>query len=131
MNDRTLRGVLEIMTQTPGIRACALVRTGSGEIWHHAGHVPELRDMARVAAGHWELQRRLGKTFRSLGPLAVGILIHADGRLTLLPCGDQLILLTVTDPNPSLDWDKLQRRAHNLARFIARSSGTTPQRGAG
>ncbi|MCK9515398.1 MAG: hypothetical protein WCZ18_06130 [Ottowia sp.] len=121
MNDKTLRGVLEIMTQTPGIRACALVKTTTGTIWHRAGDAPELAEMAHAAAEHWELYRGRGRTFRGMGPLVAGIMIHEDGRMTLLPCGNQLILLILTDQNPSLDWDKLQRRAHNLARFIARS----------
>ena len=123
MNDKALRGVLEIMTQTPGIRACALVKTDSGEIWHQAGEATELADMALLAAEHWELQRRLGGTFGSMGPPTASIMVHTDGRMTLLPCGKRLILLAVTDQNPNLDWEKLQRRTHNLARFIERSAG--------
>ena len=129
MNDKALRGVLEIMTQTPGIRACALVRTVSGDVWLHAGNAPELDEMARAAAEHWQLHGRRSKAFQSMGPLTAGIMIHMDGRLTLLPCGNELILLTVTDPNPSLDWERLQRRAHNLARFITRSASAAAQRG--
>lgn len=36
--------------------------------------------------------------------MKAGIVIHADGRMTLLPCGSRLILLTITDRNPNLDW---------------------------
>ena len=45
-------------------------------------------------------------------------MMHVRGRITLLPCGTGMLLVTVTRQGRDVDWDEWQRRTHKLAAMV-------------
>ena len=45
-------------------------------------------------------------------------MVHRNGRLTLLPCGQGMLLLALTGPRTSLDWAQWQKQTKVLATLV-------------
>lgn len=120
MSEQAVRTMLGTMAETPGLHGCALVEVQSGMVWHQVGHITDLQFLTEAASDYWRLSGRLTEQFDPLGPLEAGVMIHARGRITLLPCGQGMVLLALTDKNPRIDWHHWQQRASQLARLVDR-----------
>ena len=118
MKQQRLREALDAMARTPGVDGCALVEIDAGMVWHHAGFTDDIRTFAEAASDYWRLYTRLAPQFDQLGDLRASIMVHTQGRLTLLPCGKGMLLLALTRHRSDLDWKQWQRATRELALLV-------------
>ena len=89
---------LQHLAATPGVRLCALVDTQTGMVWLAAGEQQGMDSLLEAARDYWRVHQRHGMAFDTLGA-AIGItVLHEAGSVNLLPCGQELVLVTVADP---------------------------------
>lgn len=118
MKQKQLRDALESMAALPGLEGCALVEIEAGMVWHYAGQIDGVQTFAEAASDYWRLYHRLADQFKGLGDLKASVMMHADGRITLLPCGTGMLLVTLTRQNAAIDWTLWQEKTKELARFV-------------
>ena len=120
MTQQALRDALEGMAALPGVDGCALVEVDAGMVWHHAGQIEGVQTFAEAASDYWRLYGRLAGQFQDLGELRASVMMHARGRITLLPCGSGMLLVALTRPKSGLDWAQWQDKARQLAQLVDR-----------
>ncbi len=118
MKQTQLKQALEAMARTPGVDGCALVEIEAGMVWHHAGSIEDVQTFAEAASDYWRLHNRLAPQFAKLGDLRASIMIHTQGRLTLLPCGKGMLLLALTRHQTTMDWTQWQKQTRKLALLV-------------
>lgn len=118
MKSRQLREALESMASVQGLEGCALVEIEAGMVWHHAGHIEGVATFAEAASDYWRLYQRLSGQFKDLGELRASVMMHAQGRITLLPCGTGMLLVTLTRQTANIDWAVWQEKTRELARLV-------------
>jgi predicted regulator of Ras-like GTPase activity (Roadblock/LC7/MglB family) len=106
------------MAGLPGVVGCALVETETGMVWQSAGGIDELTVLAEAASDYWRLHHRLQTSFERLGKLRACVMMHAAGRITLLPCGSGTLLVAVTHEPSGVDWRQWQVRTRQLAAIV-------------
>jgi len=102
----------------PGVRACALVDSGSGLIWHREP-LGELEALWEAAVDHWRLHRRLSGHFSALGEAGAIVTYHRGATLAMLPClaEPEVILICVAAPS-AVEWKAWQDEARALGRSL-------------
>lgn len=118
MKEKQLRDALESMASTPGLEGCALVEIEAGMVWHHAGHIQGVQTFAEAASDYWRLYTRLADQFKDLGGLRASVMMHTHGRITLLPCGTGMLLVTLTRQQSGVDWSAWQEKTKELAQLV-------------
>lgn len=118
MSQAKLRDALNAMAALPGLEGCALVEIEAGMVWHHAGRIDGVQHLAEAASDYWRLYHRLAHQFHDLGELRAQVMMHAQGRLTLLPCGSGMLLVTLTRQQSGIDWNAWQEKTRELARLV-------------
>lgn len=118
MKSKQLRDALNTMADMPGLEGCALVEVAAGMVWHHAGQIDGVQTLAEAASDYWRLYNRLADQFKDLGDLKASVMMHAQGRLTLLPCGKGMILVTLTRQKSEIDWALWQTKTKELAQLV-------------
>lgn len=118
MKAQALRDLLAAMAATPGVSGCALVEIDAGMVWHACGRMDDAPALAEAASDYWRLYQRLNSHFAALGDLRASVMVHAHGRLTLLPCGKGMLLVAVSDQQQPVDWRQWQHRARDLAQLV-------------
>lgn len=118
MKAQAIRDTLDAMAKISGVRSCALVEVEAGMVWHHAGSEHDAQNFAEAASDYWRLYRRLAGQFETLGELKASVLVHARGRLTLLPCGRDMLLFALTHNQSPPDWRQWQEQARQLAVLV-------------
>lgn len=119
MKAKKLRLLLEDMATLPGVDGCALVEIQAGMVWGHAGQLDSTAQLAEAASDYWRLYQRLERQFDDLGELHASVMVHARGRITLLPCGPGLVLMALTRQNPDVDWKSWQQKVRELASQVS------------
>lgn len=119
MKAQELRQALEAMATLAGVDGCALVEIDAGMVWGHAGQLENTPHLAEAASDYWRLYQRLERQFDDLGELRASVMVHAQGRITLLPCGPGMVLMALTRQNPELDWKSWQQKVRELADLVA------------
>ena len=87
-------------------------------VWHHAGQIDGVQNFAEAASDYWRLYGRLADQFKDLGDLRASVLMHTRGRLTLLPCGTGMLLVTLTRQKSAIDWTLWQEKTKELAQLV-------------
>lgn len=118
MKQKRLRDTVDAMATMAGVEGCALVEIEAGMVWHHAGRIDGVQTMAEAASDYWRLYKRLAGQFNDLGQLQASLLVHSNGRLTLLPCGQGMLLVALTRQNAGTDWAAWQARTRELAQLV-------------
>lgn len=118
MKQQALREALESMASMPGLEGCALVEVEAGMVWHHAGQIEGVQTFAEAASDYWRLYHRLADQFQDLGELKASVMMHTHGRITLLPCGTGMLLVTLTRQKSDIDWALWQAKTRELARLV-------------
>jgi hypothetical protein len=119
MNQHALQTGLAQLLRTDGVRACALVDSASGLVWHAAGEVHEPA-LWEAAMDYWRMYGRLRHHFDAvLGALGAAVMHHRQGVLALLPCGrqdgrDGLVVVCVAD-HRGVNWSAWQQQVRALA----------------
>ena len=116
-----LASSLTEMAQLPGVVGCALVEVNTGMVWHAAGATQELTALAEAASDYWRLYLRLHTRFEQVGKLKACVMMHDTGRITLLPCGSGMLLVTVSLQEAQVDWQLWQTRTRELAAMVNRA----------
>ena len=118
MKQQRLREALESLATLPGFAGCALVDIEAGMVWHHAGQIEGVQNFAEAASDYWRLYQRLAHQFKDLGDLKASAMVHARGRLTLLPCGSGMLLVALTRHQVDIDWARWQEKTRALAQLV-------------
>ena len=118
MTQKRLREAVDAMAAMPGLEGCALVEIEAGMVWHHAGQIDGVQTFAEAASDYWRLYHRLSDQFRYLGDLRASVMMHAHGRITLLPCGTGMLLVTLTRQKSEIDWTLWQEKTRELAQLV-------------
>ena len=119
MKDAQARAGLRAVVAQPGIRASALVDLSTGMVLLWEGPA-ELLPVAEAASDYWRLCTRQEQVLGVLGPPLAQVLMHADTRVTIVPCGDGLLLVTLSKEGEAIDWDRWKRSAQVLQTTAAR-----------
>jgi len=118
MNAQRLREALDAIAAMPGMDGCALVEIEAGMVWHSAGHIGDVQQFAEAASDYWRLYWRLSHHFTGLGDLRASVMIHTNGRITMLPCGKGMLLVALTRQDSPVEWSEWQIRARQLAKLV-------------
>lgn len=108
-----VRDSLRAIAAQPGIRGCALVDLATGMVLHGEG-APELVRIAEAASDYWRLCARQEDVFGVLGAPRAQVVIHAQGRVTIVRCGDGLLLVTLSHEHVPVDWNRWKHAAQAL-----------------
>lgn len=113
MIDAEVRAGLRAIVAQPGIRASALVDLSGGMVLLWEGPA-DLLPVAEAASDYWRLCTRQEKVLGVLGPPLAQVLMHANTRVTIVPCGAGLLLVTLSKEGQPVDWDHWKRLAKAL-----------------
>ena len=119
MMDEQVRAGLRAIVAQPGMRACSLVDLSTGMVllWEGpAGLLP----VAEAASDYWRLCNRQEQVLGVLGPPLAQVLMHADTRVTIVRCGEGVLLVTLSKEGQAVDWDRWKRSAKELEPIAAR-----------
>lgn len=117
MKKQLIAQELALMAATPGVVACALVDVGTGMVYLSAGNAPDIEAVAEAASDYWRLYQRNGNNFAELGPLQAVSTVHRDGVVSLMPCGDGIVLATISR-RMQLDLSAWFRKVGHLATLV-------------
>lgn len=120
MNTQGLQQMLAEMASLPGVVGCALVEIATGMVWESAGSIHDLTTLAEATSDYWRLYQRLQGNFDQVGELRACVMMHATGRITLLPCGNGLLLVTINLQNAQIDWTQWQQKTRSLSSLVNR-----------
>lgn len=118
MNSKYIRGKIDSMAKTPGIEGCAVVEVSAGMVWHAAGPMVDLPRLAEAASDYWRLYGRLKPNFEPLGEMLCCVLIHATHRITMVACGADMVILTVSQKTATVDWPAWDVRVQQLGDLL-------------
>lgn len=118
MKAKILQVLLNSMAELPGVEGCALVEIGAGMVWNTAGKMEGMQNLAEAASDYWRLYRRLDHHFSELGDLKASVFMHAKGSITLLPCGEGMLLVALTRQKSTVNWAQWQGKAKELAKMV-------------
>lgn len=117
MNGQRVREHLEALTQTPGVMASALVDRTAGLVYVTAGDLPNLELLAEACSNYWRVHTRNEQSFQSLGGLKSVSLVHEEAIVHVLPCGQEMLLMTVSG-GMAMDWPLWRSRASALVASV-------------
>lgn len=118
MKAQRLREALAEMAARTDFLGCALVGIDDGMIWHFAGALASMEEIASASSDYWRLNRRARTTYADLGDLRIAVLMHSKGQLILSECGKQMLLVVVTHQMKAIDWDQWKREHARLAQMV-------------
>jgi len=119
MSVRQLRAVLEDMLAQDGVTGGALVDLDTGMVLEWVGpqeHVP----VAEAASDYWRLCGRQQGVFGVLGAPRAQVVIHERTRVTIVRCGTDLLLVTLSQESHAVDWVRWKQAAQRVQHAAAR-----------
>lgn len=119
MNAERLREALEDVACMPGLQGCALVEIDAGMVWHAAGQIADVQKIAEASSDYWRLYQRQKVYFEHLGELRAQVMMHREIRITMLPCGEGMLLIALSREQDPVDWAMLQAKTQDLKRLVA------------
>ena len=118
MKGDSLKAALNDMGTLTGVAGCALVEVGTGMVWHAAGQSERMHILSEAASDYWRLYKRLDNHFTELGDMRAAVFMHVHGRITLIPCGKDMLLVALTHEKAAVDWSEWQSRTKELAQLV-------------
>lgn len=109
---------LNEMAILPGVEGCALVEIETGMVWYNAGKMTDMQPIAEASSDYWRLYTRLDNHFARLGEMRAAAFMHAQGSLTLLPCGRGILLVALTREKSTVNWAQWQSKTKELANLV-------------
>ncbi|THU04501.1 hypothetical protein E9531_03685 [Lampropedia puyangensis] len=114
-----LRQALDQLAQDfPDLKGCVLVEISTGMVWHAAGGNENIAVLSEAASDYWRLCGRLELPFAELGELQACVFLHKNGRITMMQCGQDMFLLTLSIHHAPVDWAAWQKRTHAIAKMV-------------
>jgi len=117
MKAKVIHVVLNSMAEMPGVDGCALVEVDAGMVWHSAGQMQGMQNLAEAISDYWRLYKRLDHHFTDLGDMKASVFMHAKGNITVLPCGKGMLLVAVSQKS-TVNWAQWQGKARELAKLV-------------
>lgn len=114
MKDGEIRVELEAMAHMKGMEGCAVVDVDTGMVWYAAGHHDNIPQLAEAAVDYWRLYERHRKHLHYMGELNAQVLMHSCGRITIVSCGRQALLIALSTERESVDWHAWKKRVKVL-----------------
>lgn len=118
MKEASLREALVSMADMPGVEGCALVEVDTGMVWHAAGQSEKMQLLSEAASDYWRLYKRLNGHFSELGEMRASVFMHVLSRITLMPCGKDMLLVGLTREQTPVNWSEWQSRTQQLANLV-------------
>jgi hypothetical protein len=111
VKEQILREELGVLAALPGVKACALVDSHSGLVWHSVGGDTVDQTLWEAASDYWRLHGRSQGHFTSLGDLGAALLYHRLAVLAIVPCAarSDLVVACIAS-HGGVDWREWQRR---------------------
>ena len=111
------------MCGVPGVRACALVDSGSGLVIEAFGEGAGESRFWEAAVDYWRTHFRVRSNFEEmhgLGEIGAIAIYHAGGTIAMVPCVTvaDLVVICIGDSS-GVDWREWQRRARRLDTMIS------------
>lgn len=105
MRSQVLAGLLERIAALPGMVGCAVVDVDTGMAWETAGDAARVQHACEAASDYWRLYLRNKHEYALLlGELAAQVMVHAQGRVTIVPCKQSLLLVCLSHEPDRVDW---------------------------
>lgn len=117
MTSSALRERLDALVAQEGVSGCALVVTDTGMVLEWVG-LPEHVPVFEAACDYWRLCGRQ-PAFAVLGAPRAQVVMHSDMRLTIVCCGNDFLLVTVSREDQVVDWARWKRAVNELARMAS------------
>ena len=115
MNEQILREELGVLAALNGMKACALVDSHSGLVWHSVGGEAVDQTLWEAASDYWRLHGRSNAHFASLGELGAAVLYHRQAVLAIVPCaGRSDLVVACIASHQGVDWREWQRRVRAM-----------------
>jgi len=114
-----LQQSLTQMAALPGVGGCAIVEADTGMVWMSAGELPGVHHLGEAVSDYWRLFLRRRDDFADLGELRAQVLIHSHRRVTLVGCGDRLVLVTVSAEPDRVRWSDWKGAVGALQQLVA------------
>lgn len=108
---------LQAMASTPGVIACALVDIETGMVFASAGDHPNIDSLAEAASDYWRLYQRIRANFDEIGPLDAVSAQHRYGVVSLIPCGEGMVVATISK-RKMLDWLDWIAKVSQLSKML-------------
>lgn len=102
----------------PGVMGCALVDLATGMVLHGEGP-GDLLPAVEAASDYWRLCTRQQRVFGAMGELRAQVVIHEHQRLTIVRCGQGLLLVTLSLESEPVDWVRWKQSTAALHRVAA------------
>lgn len=120
MKEQILRQQLDDMAELPGVEGCALVEVDTGMVWRATGQSEKMQILSEAASDYWRLYKRLNLNaqFAELGEMRASVFMHMHSRITLMPCGKDILLVALTRENTAVNWHEWQNRGKQLAGLV-------------
>lgn len=118
MSTEGLHAALEQMDRLPGLQGCALVEIDTGMVWHAAGDSEDVQKIAEASSDYWRLYQRQRAHFEHLGELQAQVMMHREVRITMLPCGQGMLLIALSREHDRVNWAELQSQAQGLRQLV-------------
>lgn len=114
-----LEAGLRAIAAQPGVQGCALVDLETGMVLHWEGP-PALLPVAEAASDYWRLCARQENVFGILGPPRAQVVIHEHTRVTIVRCGEGLLLVTLSLEAEAVDWGRWKQSTQSLYQLAQR-----------
>ncbi len=118
MKEKILRQELSSMAGLTGVEGCALVEVDTGMVWHAAGQSEKMQILSEAASDYWRLYKRLNAHFADLGEMRASVFMHVHSRITLMPCGKDMLLVALTREKTPVNWTEWQSKTKQLADLV-------------
>lgn len=102
----------------PDLKGCVLVEISTGMVWHASGGNDNIAILSEAASDYWRLCARLELPFSELGALQACVFLHKHGRITMLQCGHDMFLLSLSIHLAPVDWTAWQKRTQAIAKMV-------------
>ncbi|WP_374665429.1 hypothetical protein [Ramlibacter sp.] len=119
MTGSRLQQALAQMASLPGVGGCAIVEADTGMVWESAGELPGVHHLSEAVSDYWRLFLRRSEDFAALGELRAQVLIHSHRRVTLVGCGEGLVLVTVSGEPDQVRWADWKGAVGGLQQLVA------------
>jgi hypothetical protein len=116
MTGNAVQHVLARMARMTGMRSCAVVDLDTGMVWHAAGEAGDVA-LSEAASDYWRLCRRQ-TAFAALGATRAQVAIHDRSRLTIIPCGLGLLLVSISEEPDAVQWPAWRLEVGHLRRAL-------------
>jgi hypothetical protein len=118
LNSKALQDALHAICGLDGVIGCAVVDIETGMAWKTQGP-EEVQQLCESASDFWRLHLRSAGHYALVGGLSAQVLIHTQGRITMVRCPGSLLLVCITAEPDRVNWSRWKSLLGDLHRLAA------------